>query len=130
MPALRHEAEDALRAAPRKIAAGWPVFKNGSAYTGAVFPFVGERWVVVRGPQRPTTARLLDATAAFQHAEGAEYGLALLDPEEPPAHKAAPATFRQRFQTAAWHGLGIVWLETAGPGAWSWQPDEQPPAQG
>lgn len=130
IPSLRRAAETALGTASHKIAAGWPVSKNGSAYKGATFRFTGERWVVVRGPQVPDRARLLDATAAFQHAQGAEHGLALLDPEEKPIHDSAPSGFRQRFQTTAWYGLGIVWLEADGPGAWSWRPDDEPPTRG
>lgn len=126
--ALRHEAEAALQDRRPEVVAGWPTSPSrGRAYVGAVFDFAGERWVVVRGPQRPDAARLLDATAAFRHAAGAARGLAILDPDAKPNAKRshAPDIFRTRFQTAAWHGLGIVWVETTGPGAWSWTASEQ-----
>lgn len=125
---LRQAAEAAIETSPRGIVAGWPISRSpGQAYTGAVFDFAGERWVVVRGPQKPDSARLLDATAAFQHAAGAARGLAILDPDAKPNAKRshAPDLFRMRFQSAAWHGLGIVWAEAAGPGAWSWTAGEQ-----
>jgi hypothetical protein len=129
IPLLRRAAEAALQTSPRGIVSGWPISRSpGQAYTGAAFSFASERWVVVRGPQKPDSARLLDATAALRHAEGADYGLAILDPDAKPNAKRshAPDLFRTRFQSAVWHGLGIVWVEAAGPGAWNWEPDEPP----
>lgn len=123
--ALRHEAEAALHDRRPEVVAGWPTSPSrGRAYVGAAFNLGGERWVVVRGPQKPDSARLLDATAAFRHAQDATHGLAILDPESKPNAKRshAAALFRTRFQTAAWHALGIVWVEAAGPGAWNWLP--------
>ncbi len=126
--ALRCAVELALGQHPRGIVAGWPTSASpGRAYSGAAFVFGGERWVVVRGPQKLDSARLLDATAAFQHAEGADHAVTILDPDAKPNAKRAhaPDLFRTRFQTASWHGLGIVWMESTGPGAWSWMPTKR-----
>jgi hypothetical protein len=120
--ALREVVERALRDKAPDIAGGWSTTGKGSVYTGATFRFGDQKWVAVRGPQRPGAAQLLDATACLQHREGATHAVALLDPEEAPRHEDASWDFRARYQAAVWDGLGIVALESAGNGAWAWKP--------
>ncbi|MGH7271173.1 MAG: hypothetical protein ACREJ3_12165 [Polyangiaceae bacterium] len=77
-------------------------------FTGATFDFDGQKWAIVRGPQRPEAAQRIDATAWLKHAEGAAHAVALPDPKTTHGrHDLALPAFRARYQAAVWHGLSL-----------------------
>lgn len=119
------EATNALKSG-KQVKCAWPARGkvDGKVWNAATFDVDGEPWGVVSGAQRPPAAQLLDAAAAYSHHHGGRKVVAFIGPDD--KHEHAPAEFRHRFQTAAWHGLGIVWIESEGPGAHAWAPGGPP----
>lgn len=127
IPGLRRAAEAALEREWHSVSGGWSAtVLRGRVYKGATFDFADKTWVVVTGPQRPASAQLLDATACLKELRRAHHGVALLRPERVPArqwHPAAGATFRARYQAAAWEGLGILAVDAEDDSTpWTWEP--------
>jgi len=76
-------------------------------YRGAVFEHAGERWIACGGKQRPSYARLLDATSCFMSLSNAVNAVAFLEPAV--GYTVPNGVYHSRFVSAAWHGLGTLW---------------------
>ena len=101
-------AKDAIRSQGILVTGGWANRSSSTGiYRGGAFEYEGERWAACSGKQRPSYARLLDATTCFMSRSMAKKAVALLDPA--PRQKLPNGVYHERFAAAAWHGLGIVW---------------------
>ncbi|MCC6646736.1 MAG: hypothetical protein IT374_14325 [Polyangiaceae bacterium] len=123
-----HDLEELLRSAERaldeapdtRIINGWPAASTmkGRSWRAAAFELGGKKWGCVRGEQRPSSAQVIDAAAAYRASICAEHAVVILESDG--RHDRAPGEFRQRYQAAAWHGLGIAVVEQVGGAAWVW----------
>ncbi len=106
--ALLDLATDALRKTPENFS------RNGMAgLQKGEFSYEGEGRVVCRGLQNPSAARLIENTvAARDETNGAVGAVALLAPPQslPKRAKLPKEEYVRRYQAAAWHGLGIIFL--------------------
>jgi hypothetical protein len=121
-----HEATEALKSGKR-VKSAWPARGgvDGKVWNAATFDVDGLPWGVISGAQRPPSAELLDAAAAYSHHHGGRNVVALIGPDKD-GHEQAPGDFRRRFQAAAWHGLGVVWVESEGSAKGIWAPGDAP----
>lgn len=84
-----------------------------SKVRGADFEWGGQRWVACRMAQDPSAARLLDAAVAFRSTVPDAVGaVAILTAPTSGGKRrqGLEAHYVQRYQSAAWHGLGVVFV--------------------
>ena len=86
-----------------------------SKVRGAVFNWSDQQWVACRMAQDPSAARLLDAVVAFRSTVPDAVGAVaiLTAPTSSAERKGARKTsddYVRRYQSAAWHGLGVVFV--------------------
>jgi len=106
---LLKKAKEAIDSQGTSVPGGWTNKSKGTGiYRGAVFEHEGESWAACSGKQRPSHARLLDATTCFMSSRNAVRAVALLEPA--PGRGLPNGIYHERFVSAAWHGHGIVWV--------------------
>jgi hypothetical protein len=102
---------------------------NGmAAVEHATLTYGGEEWAVCRAAQVSTAARLVDVAVSLR---GDRKGVVAILTSPRPLTKRAKfpdLPFLRRYQSAAWHGLGVVFVADAKdhPLSMTWDPSPAP----